>query len=852
MGTAWDNFNGTGKIITKSAEGSKSPWDSYNATAPVQTVKPKFGEAPQYVNGHPNSPVFKDYQPSTAGTISEQKPGFLQGVDLNAPSTGLPLVTVSGEGPSFHPETSSNPLVNNQLVKQVAGAANSFLGSIFKTASSWDTVLQNAITNAPTSQKVGGLATAAMDTANTFIPAFAIANASMAASREITIPDFMPVIGGSKPFAKVQDMVFGGLSKLGDEGVSKAYDALNVDPVIRKNTEAPLANIINLATQMAIFHKAGYVIGKTGEFAAEKAGASKATQTRIGNAAQSALDFAMNPYGPVFNAFKSGIVTRLDKFKKSGVPITEGIVQDAVAEVSKEVEIPKDEGTMTVPTPNGDIAVHTENKTALESMAKDGERINFKNVGDLGVDANGDPIQARFSWNFQSKDGTIEVADAQTAVDLSHEFGQHKPQSLRDKLTSVLSGALPDYETNKVAVDRMITDLAVGNLDGNATVLEIHAEALRIAGDLAKEASASRSTANRQAENKPVADSIGTLAAGDKTPTISKIVDLANGKDVAKKAEKPKQTEKDVLKARMDKRVEKFRKENGMMAEKDGTGMRYQNEVDAAGNVDTINEAVSTKESIRDMQAQAKSYKAEANSLLYENDPRHRADADRYAEILAGEVETVQTVSEADLLGGLIEKEIKQAEAEIKTYEQPTKGGTDETVAGTPEGTPGEAGAKEIPAPEVASEKTQPTKVASDISRTLVEKGMDELLPDAQARYSPITKREQVERVASLIESDPAKAREMALGNEPVPNDVHPQVLFNAVKNMADASGDVRTLIELAGSPIATARSEAAQTLGASGFNNEKNDAFEYIAEIAKSRKIDKPSLASFIDKIKC
>ena len=129
------------------------------------------------------------------------------------------------------------------------------------------------------------------------------------------------------------------------------------------------------------------------------------------------------------------------------------------------------------------------------------------------------------------------------------------------------------------------------------------------------------------------------------------------------------------------------------------------------------------------------------------------------------------------------------------------------------------------------------TKVSDDINSKIVTKGFDELTKEQQAVFDPITKEDQLKKVSELLTKDPEKAKSMALGKEPIPNDLNSQVVFNAVKLKALDDLDINTLRELASSPIATERSVAAQTLSASGFNNGESDPIVAIQEIAKTRQ---------------
>lgn len=129
------------------------------------------------------------------------------------------------------------------------------------------------------------------------------------------------------------------------------------------------------------------------------------------------------------------------------------------------------------------------------------------------------------------------------------------------------------------------------------------------------------------------------------------------------------------------------------------------------------------------------------------------------------------------------------------------------------------------------------TKAAHDLNVSFVEKGFAALSFDEQAKYSPITKSQQLRRIADLISSDLAAAKRMAAGHEPVPEGIHPQILFNALESYAMENGDFGLMRDLAASPIATQLSEAGQTLSAHGMNDNPNSPVRVIRDISKARE---------------
>ena len=137
----------------------------------------------------------------------------------------------------------------------------------------------------------------------------------------------------------------------------------------------------------------------------------------------------------------------------------------------------------------------------------------------------------------------------------------------------------------------------------------------------------------------------------------------------------------------------------------------------------------------------------------------------------------------------------------------------------------------------VESRIRKPAKAASDINKTLAAKGFDELPEDELSSFNTITKEDQINKSASLLENDYNAAKNMAISGKGVPAGVNKQVLFNAVKNKAIQENDAETLRSLASSPIARERSKAAQTLGASGFNNNPFDPVKAIEDVKKVRE---------------
>ncbi len=155
--------------------------------------------------------------------------------------------------------------------------------------------------------------------------------------------------------------------------------------------------------------------------------------------------------------------------------------------------------------------------------------------------------------------------------------------------------------------------------------------------------------------------------------------------------------------------------------------------------------------------------------------------------------------------------------------------------------------APEAPTRPVVESITQPqqilppreagvTKTASDINQNLVKQGFDALPPEDQAKYTPQSYKDIATRVASMLDTNPEDVKSMAKGDTPIPKDINPEILFNAVEAKAIKEGDTQTLIDLAKSPVSQT-SQAGQTLGGHGYNDNPNSPVNVIKDIQTARE---------------
>lgn len=117
-----------------------------------------------------------------------------------------------------------------------------------------------------------------------------------------------------------------------------------------------------------------------------------------------------------------------------------------------------------------------------------------------------------------------------------------------------------------------------------------------------------------------------------------------------------------------------------------------------------------------------------------------------------------------------------------------------------------------------------------------VQKGLVSDLGE-KATYSGGSYKQEADKAVQLVHDNPDEAKQIALGNKPGNNTIHEVAVRRAVENKALQSGDTDTLRQLANSSQHTATSEAAQRLGAEGFNADHNSPVQAIREVNASRE---------------
>lgn len=108
-------------------------------------------------------------------------------------------------------------------------------------------------------------------------------------------------------------------------------------------------------------------------------------------------------------------------------------------------------------------------------------------------------------------------------------------------------------------------------------------------------------------------------------------------------------------------RIEDFRQEAGLMADREGAGVTRRNVEDAAGNFQFQVNNFSLNKAKGAMKSQANNYKKEGMRLLYENDPDFRALVDKRDELFGQRIEAVTEAEELKAMFDEVSDEIKIA-----------------------------------------------------------------------------------------------------------------------------------------------------------------------------------------------
>lgn len=184
---------------------------------------------------------------------------------------------------------------------------------------------------------------------------------------------------------------------------------------------------------------------------------------------------------------------------------------------------------------------------------------------------------------------------------------------------------------------------------------------------------------------------------------------------------------------------------------------------------------------------------------------------------------------------------------------------------------------------EVSAETVKPTlppkksAVGKSIEEKAIEKGLVTAFSDT-AQYTPVTIKDQSERVAKLMESDIERAKRIVKGDEPLPEGMLAGALIVGMEKYALENNDPQLALDIANSPLTAETSIHAQELrmlaerdpssavanlqklkkikeaaAEKKSSDAKRDVVATIKKrIKKETKATKETWASFIDSIQC
>mgnify|MGYP001586751171 CR=1 FL=1 len=200
------------------------------------------------------------------------------------------------------------------------------------------------------------------------------------------------------------------------------------------------------------------------------------------------------------------------------------------------------------------------------------------------------------------------------------------------------------------------------------------------------------------------------------------------GVGALKKVRNIKSLSKAQLDKEIEKRIEVFRKEAGLLAEKEGAGVSYRKVTDATGGVNFVAKDFNLNKAKGSMRRQAEGLKKEAYSLLFENDQDFKALVDRQNELLAKE----------------------SISAGAKASERPLT--TDELF-------------------ERLDKKVSTFPLLNQSSQKTVRQGLEELAPARKAEGTPL--KEPIESRPTLSQRDNAYEETVAQTQTPVKDKIN-------------------------------------------------------------------------------
>lgn len=279
------------------------------------------------------------------------------------------------------------------------------------------------------------------------------------------------------------------------------------------------------------------------------------------------------------------------------------------------------------------------------------------------------------------------------------------------------------------------------------------------------------------------------------------------------------------LSEEITKRVEKFRKEAGIVAQREGAGVLLRTVEDGAGNVNFTTKDFNLNRAKSNMASQAASAKKYAQQLLYENDASFRELVDERDYLTLKEIEDAKTVAELDVIDETLTQEIETLSDNIVTYE--------ENIAPAQQETLGEIARNQVEtrseAPRVAEKVT--TK-GSRVFERLQAEHPEELSGDLS--YTKMNMQNDAEKAVNLIESDVKKAYRVAMEIESIEGQTATAVNI-ALADAALEDGNTQLYSQLV-KQRSIAQTRRGQELVAEKGSISDNNTSRFVKELIKAR----------------
>jgi len=131
--------------------------------------------------------------------------------------------------------------------------------------------------------------------------------------------------------------------------------------------------------------------------------------------------------------------------------------------------------------------------------------------------------------------------------------------------------------------------------------------------------------------------------------------------------------------------------------------------------------------------------------------------------------------------------------------------------------------------------ETRTTGTAEAVEARAIEKKLVDKVED-KAKFEPTKFKAQSEKVADIINNDPARARKIVKGEEALPENINSGAMIQGVQLLAERTGNSKIIKELANSPLAKKISEAAQELGSARLI-ERDSVYKDMSDLKKFRE---------------